>query len=119
MIGADNKLYEHETGYSYTGESTGVFAESAPYQIDQQEGRLMNVLSVIPDEKTLGDVTATFKVKNYPTGTETSYGAFALTNPPDVRFKAREGKFRVDTARNTDWRVGIMKMYVKAGGARG
>ena len=119
MIGADNKFYEHETGYTYSGESTGVFAESAPYQIDQPEGRLMNVLSVIPDEKTLGDVTATFKVRNYPTGPETSYGAFTLTNPTDVRFKAREVKFRIDTARNADWRVGIMQMFVKAGGERG
>ena len=63
--------------------------------------------------------TATFKVKNYPTGTETTNGPFTLANPTNVRFKAREVKFRVDTARNTDWRVGIMKMYVKAGGMRG
>ena len=62
---------------------------------------------------------ATFKVRNYPTGPETSYGAFTLTNPTDVRFKAREVKFRIDTARNTDWRVGIMQMFVKAGGERG
>lgn len=122
MIGADYKLYEHETGYSYSGESTGVFAESGPYQLDQPSGKLMNVLQIIPDEKTLGDVSAKFKVRNYPTGTETTHpssGSFALANPTDVRFTAREVKFRVETARNADWRVGNMQMFVRAGGGRG
>ena len=122
MIGADYKLYEHETGYSYTGESTGVFAESGPYQIDQPNGRLMNVLQIIPDEKTLGDVSAKFKVRNYPTGTETTFpssGSFTLANPTDVRFTAREVKFRIETARNADWRVGDMQIFVRAGGSRG
>ena len=83
---------------------------------------LMNVLQIIPDEKTLGDVSAKFKVRNYPTGTETTYpssGSFTLANPTDVRFTAREVKFRVETARNTDWRVGNMQMFVRAGGGRG
>jgi hypothetical protein len=120
MIGGDRKLYEHETGYLYDGAT--VFAESAPYQIDQPSGRLMNVLQIIPDEKNLGDVSAKFKVRNYPTGSETTYpssGSFTLANPTDVRFVAREVKFRVETARNADWRVGNMQIFVRTGGERG
>ena len=82
--------------------------------------RSFNILK--RDEKTLGDVSAKFKVRNYPTGTETTHpssGSFALANPTDVRFTAREVKFRVETARNADWRVGNMQMFVRAGGGRG
>ena len=121
MIGDDYKLYEHETGYSYTGVSTGVFAESGPYQLDQPSGKLMNVLQIIPDEKTLGDVSAKFKVRNYPTGTETTHpssGSFTLANPTDVRFTAREVQMKVTGSTDQSFQVGDIRLNVKQRGRR-
>ena len=78
----------------------------------------MSVTEMIPDEKTQGDVTVTFKTRFYPNGTERSYGAFSMSNPTSLRFTGRQVKLRIDAANLGDWRVGINRLNVTAGGAR-
>ena len=78
----------------------------------------MSVDELIPDEKTQGDVTATFKTKLYPNGDETSHGPYSLANPTSVRLQGRQVEVRIDQSKDTDWRVGVMRFNAKAGSKR-
>ena len=115
FIASDGELYEHEIGYSY-GSSTP-YAETGPISIGSGDN-LMNVVELIPDEKTQGDVTATFKTRFYPNGSESQYGPFNMSNPTSVRFQGRQVRMRVEGSVATDWRVGIMRLDARQGGRR-
>lgn len=108
-------LQEHETGSAYTFASVP-FVESGAIQIGNGD-QIMAVNEVIPDEKTLGSVTANFKTRMFPTGTETDHGSVTLTNPTSVRFQGREVRMRLTNASNA-WRVGTMRLNAVAGGKR-
>ena len=73
---------------------------------------------MIPDEKTLGDVQARFKTRFHPTDTERSYGPFAMANPTSFRLTGRQIQIKVESVRNTDWRVGEMRLRAVSGGQR-
>jgi len=114
-VDADGELYEHEIGYSY-GSSTP-FAETGPISIGAGD-RTMRVTSLIPDEKTQGDVTAKFKTRFYPNAAESEHGPFTMSNPTDVRFTGRQIRMRVEGSAADDWRVGVMRIEAKAGSKR-
>jgi len=114
-IDPDGILYEHEVGYNYGGQSP--FCESGPISLGVGD-QVMSVRQLLPDERTLGDVTATFKTRFYPTSTERSYGPYTMANPTSVRFTGRQVRMRVDGNAATDWRVGIMRVDAVAGGLR-
>ena len=115
MCSADGYLYEHECGFSYDSDSS-VFAESGTIEIGNGD-ILMMVKGLIPDENTLGGVTATFKTRLYPTASETSHGPYNLANPTSLRFQGRQVEVRID-ANSTDWRVGVMRLEAQRGGRR-
>jgi len=108
-------LQEHETGSAYTFASSP-FVESGAIQIGAGD-RIMAVNEVIPDEKTLGSVTANFKTRLFPTGSETDHGNVTLTNPTSVRFQGREIRMRL-TNSTSNWRVGSFRLNAIAGGKR-
>ena len=112
---ADTDIYEHEVGLNV--DSASVFAETGPIYMGNgdQVGR---VTDVVPDEKTQGDVNLTFKTRFYPNADETSHGPFTPSNPTSVRFTGRQMRMRVEGAKLADWRVGNMRIDVKAGGKR-
>ena len=112
---SDYKLYEHETGTFYDGSKP--FAETGPIRIGSGD-QIMKVTSMIPDEKTQGDVTATFKTRFYSNGPERSYGPYDMSNPTSIRFSGRQIRMRVDGDELADWRVGINRIDVVAGGRR-
>jgi hypothetical protein len=114
-IAADGVLYEHEAGYSYSGATP--FCESGPITLGTGD-QVMSVQQFIPDERTLGDVTATFKTRFYPTATERSYGPFSMANPTSMRFTGRQVRMRVDGNSAADWRVGVMRLDAVPGGRR-
>ena len=114
-IDASGVLYEHEIGYSY-GASTP-FAETGPISIGAGD-KVMRVTSLIPDEKTQGDVQAKFKTRFYPNADESEFGPFSMANPTDVRFTGRQVRMRVEGNTNSDWRVGVMRIEARAGGKR-
>jgi hypothetical protein len=116
MWDANGYVYDHEVAFNRPG-AGAVFAESGPIQIGNGD-RLMHLNELIPDENTLGDVTATFIKRNYPTGEETSYGPFSLANPTSIRLNGRQINMRIDGVRDTDWRVGIMRVNGIPGGRR-
>ena len=111
----NKKLYEHEIGFNYDGGEP--FAESGPISIGNGDN-VMAVTQMIPDEKTQGDVDATFKTRFYPNDVERSYGPFSMANPVSLRFTGRQVRIRVEGVNADDWRVGINRLEVKQGGRR-
>ncbi len=114
-FGSDGVSYDHETGLSHGG--ADVFAESGPISLGAGDN-VMAATMLIPDEKTQGDVTATFKTRFQPNNTQRTYGPYSLANPTSVRFTGRQIQMRVDGARLADWRVGVMRLDATAGGLR-
>jgi hypothetical protein len=112
---SDNKIYEHEIGLEYGGLTP--FAESGPFRIATGDN-VMSVVEMLPDEKTQGDVNATFKTRFYPNGVERNYGPFSMSNPTSLRFTGRQVRLRIEGDRYTDWRVGINRLDVVPGGRR-
>lgn len=115
MADTSGDLYEHEVGVNYDGAS--VFAETGPISIGTGD-RIMHVNELVPDEKTQGDITATFKTRYYPNGDETSFGPYSMANPVSVRFNGRQIRMRVSGNAASDWRVGVMRLDARAGGRR-
>lgn len=114
-IDPDGLLYEQEVGFFYGSQSP--FAETGPISIGSGD-QVMFVSGMIPDEKTLGDVNATFKTRFYPTDTERDYGPFNMANPTSFRFTGRQVRMKVTGNTASDWRVGIMRLEAVAGGRR-
>ena len=108
-------LYEHEIGFNYDGELP--FAETGPMKIGSGDN-LMNVVQLIPDEKTQGEVQARFKSRFYPNAAETDYGPFTMDTPTSVRLQGRQIRMRVEGNASEDWRVGIMRLDARQGGRR-
>jgi hypothetical protein len=115
FIASDGVLYEHEIGYNYGSDTP--HAETGPIAIGRGDN-IMNVVEVIPDEKTQGDVNAKFKTRYYPNAEEREYGPFTMSNPTSVRFQGRQVRMRVEGAEDADWRVGIMRLDARQGGRR-
>ncbi len=113
-FGADGVAYNHEIGTSFDGASA--FAESGPIQIGAGDN-VMAITSLIPDEKTQGDVTATFKTRFYPNDTERAYGPYSMAAPSDVRFTGRQVAMTV-TGGGNSWRWGVPRLEAKARGLR-
>jgi hypothetical protein len=113
--GSDGKIINHEIGYVYDGDLP--FAESGPIQIGAGDN-VMAATMLIPDERTQGQVTATFKTRFHPNDLERSYGPYTMANPTDIRFTGRQVAMRVTGVSNADWRFGIPRIEAKAGGLR-
>lgn len=111
----DTKVYQHETGYVHGSETP--YCESGPIEIGDGS-KWMHVTKLIPDENTLGSVTATFKTRSYPTSPEVSHGPYTMTEPTSVRFGGRQAVLRVTPNGSSDWRWGIPRLRVSPGGDR-
>jgi len=114
LIGSDGTIYEHEVGFNY---DVTPYAETGPIQIGNGDN-VVHVCSLIPDEKTSGDVTATFFLRFNPNGDETQYGPFNLSQITDTRFVAREARVRFTGQRLADWRMGEPSLEGELGGLR-
>jgi hypothetical protein len=112
---ASGVTYSHERGLDHSGSS--VFAETGPISLGVGDA-VLAATELIPDEKTQGDVTATFRTRFHPNDTLRSYGPYSMANPTSVRFTGRQIQMRVDGARLADWRVGVMRIDAQAGGRR-
>jgi hypothetical protein len=112
---ADGVAYNHETGFNYDGARP--YAETGPLQIANGD-QVAVVTELIPDEKTQGDVHGVFKTRFHPNDVERDYGPYSMSNPTSVRFTGREVRMRVEGVQAVDWRVGVMRLDVKAGGRR-
>ena len=112
---ADGKAVNHEIGNQTDGGT--VYAESGPIQIGAGDA-VMSVVQLIPDERTQGQATVTFKTRFYPNDTERSYGPYSMANPTSTRFTGRQIAMRVTGDDNTNWRWGAPRIDARTGGAR-
>lgn len=109
-------VYEHELhGVGHGGQTP--FAETAPISIGNGD-QVMRVTQLIPDEETQGDVQFIFKTRFHPNDVEREYGVYTAGNPTSVRFTGRQIRMRVEATNNSDFRVGVMRLNVEAGGKR-
>jgi len=108
-------IYQHEVGLNYDGQSQ--FAETGPISLSNGD-TMLKINSVIPDEKTQGDVKMSFKTRFHPNDTERTYGPFNPSNPTSLRFTGRQLRMRVTGDQPADWRVGVMRLEAKPGGRR-
>lgn len=115
MADPSGNLIEHEVGLNYDGAE--IYAESGPISIGQGD-QVMSVKRLIPDEKTQGDVSATFKTRFHPNDTERSYGPYSMSNPTSVRFTGRQVRMRIDGERLAQWRAGTMRIEATPRGGR-
>jgi len=111
---ASGNLYNHEFGYTH---SSTPYLESGPISLGAGDN-IVKVNEIIPDEKTQGDCTLTFKSRFYPNGDETSHGPFALGNPTGARFQGRQVRMRINGSELNNWRAGNMRLNVIEGGRR-
>lgn len=111
----DGVAIDHEFGLSTEGEVA--FAESGPITLGAGD-TVMRATSLIPDEKTQGDVRAVFKTRFYPNDVERSYGPYSMSSPTSVRFTGRQVRMRIEAVRLSDWRVGVMRIDAVPGGRR-
>jgi hypothetical protein len=113
-------IYEHETGDSYLDldDATALtpYAETGIFELGAGDHRMM-IHQVIPDENTLGDVSATLYARDYPTDTERNSGALTLANPTSTRLSGRQAKMRV-TQVSSGWRVGRVRLGVRQSSMR-
>jgi hypothetical protein len=117
---AQGGIYKHEIGISYTDvdDSTELVptAESGPVEIAQGD-QVVQAVYLIPDEKTLGDVQATFLASLFPNESETTHGPYTLAKQTDVRFTGRQVRLKL-TQVSANWRFGVPRLDVRAGGRR-
>jgi hypothetical protein len=106
-------LYNQETGYAH---DSAPFVESGPISLGSGEN-LMKVNEIIPDERSQGQCTLTFKSRFYPNGSESSHGPFTLANPTGARFQGRQVRMRINGS-EVDFRAGKMRLNVVEGGKR-
>lgn len=115
MVDASGQVWEHEVG---TFRDTNVpYVESGVFEIGNGD-QFQRVQRLVPDDRTAGDVTATFFTDFYPDNAETSWGPFSLSSPTDIRFTARQARVRFTEAVQDDWRVGTPRLGILPAGRR-
>ena len=115
MADSSSLLWEHEVGSAR--DSLTPYVESGPFELGDGD-TVTKVVRLVPDEKTLGDCTATFYHQMYPMGTETTSGPHSLTQPTDLRFTARQARVRFSESRQTAWRIGTPRLGILPGSRR-
>lgn len=108
-------LLEHEVGLNYDGAT--VFAESGPISLGAGD-EVFSVNKLYPDERTQGQVSATFRTRFYPNDTERTYGPYTMANPVSVRFTGRQIRMRIEGNGLSDWRFGVNRIDVQKRGIR-
>jgi hypothetical protein len=73
---------------------------------------LVSLQKVVPDDKTVGDVSLTVYTAPNPDTTETEHGPYTLTAQTSIRLKARQIRVKLTEAVATGWRVGTVRLGV-------
>ena len=115
LIDANGVIYDHETGDARTGQT--VYLESGPMELGEGD-QVMRVQRIVPDDKTLGNVTALLYTALFPDDSEVANGPYTLSSPTSVRVTARQVRLRLTEAVASAWRVGVVRLGAIAGGRR-
>jgi len=120
----DMYVWNNEPSNTYTGDGQSLvsYIQSAPFDLD--EGKQMMFANKIIPDYTLGTgqaVNFSFKVRNYPNGTESEKGPYTInqnTNKVDVRMRGRQAAIRVSGTNSGQWRWGAVRLAVQPDGER-
>lgn len=112
-------IFQHETGLTANGAPilTSRYLQSGPVDIAPGDN-ILNVMQVLPDEKTAGQVQLRFSTQFAPEGATWNFGPYALTPYTDVRFSGRQAAMKIEGLADADWRVGNFRLDVIPGGKR-
>lgn len=115
----DGFIYDQENGW--TADGTPIinqrYALSGPTEIGNGDNVICAEM-LLPDEKTQGQATVSFKSRFTPEGTEQTFGPYSLTPYTPVRFTGRQISTEVLGNADADWRVGTLRVDGKPGGRR-
>lgn len=114
LIDHTGVVYDHETGSARTGMTPSL--ESGPTTVGEGDN-VLRVQRIVPDDKTLGDVSATLYAELYPDASETSQ-TVTLADPTSVRLTGRYFRLKLTEAVQTAWRVGVVQLGGILGGRR-
>ena len=115
-MGPDGLCYEHEVGFAYDG--------AEPYArttIQLGDGDYcLRVLGMIPDEAISGQVTATFRARQFANAAKATIGTITFdgSGRTDVRFEARQVELEITGAAGADWRWGEGRLQGSQGSRR-
>lgn len=108
-------VYDHEVSQNYDGAMP--YATGGPLELGSGD-TVMNVKQLYPDSDTLGDVSATFYVRNNPDDDEITMGPYSLASQTDLRFVGRSLKVSFSGVTQSNWRVGTPRLELDRGGMR-
>ncbi len=113
LVDASGKIYVHENGFSYGGATP--YVEGGPVTLGAGD-RMMEVQAIVPDDKTLGDVTLTLYGRNYPDDPDVTNGPWPLTSSQvSVMFQARQVRPHFAFVGADDARLGRVRADLVAG----
>lgn len=116
LCGADGKVYDHENGFNYDGATP--FARTGPLELGSGD-QVLQIMNVIPDERTLGDSQVIFYSRFAPNGTETVSATYPVSGAPvNVRVTGRQIEMRFEFVANDDARIGDFRLQMAGRGRR-
>lgn len=115
MVDADGFLYEHEVGQLRDGRQP--YALSGPVEMGNGDAT-MEVETYVPDESSLGDVTVSFEVGDWPMSETETFGPYAAAERTDVRFSGRRVAIKYTATADIDFRLGRCRVDAKRGSRR-
>jgi hypothetical protein len=115
MISATRAVYDHETGTDHGGAVP--YIGSGVLEIGDGDN-VVQVQSIIPDDKTVGDVTASLYTAMYPDEAEVVNGPYTLTKRKSIRVTFRQVRLYLTEASASAWRVGVVRLGAVLGGRR-
>lgn len=120
-VSSDGYLYQHEDGDTDSGDTRvgTIYAETGFGEIGEGDN-VLDIVQIIPDERTRGDVKVTLRTKYVPNGTESTFGPYVVRDDgyTDTRASGRQAKIKFEPVTDTDWRVGTYRADVKISGQR-
>jgi hypothetical protein len=115
-------LMRHEQGYLADNVSMfgTIYAETGALEIPPAGDNIMAITRVLPDEKTSGQVTVSFRSRFTPNGTEYSYGPYTVRSDgyTDTRLSGRQIVMRIQPTIDGEWRVGTFRIAAVSLGTR-
>lgn len=115
MVSTDGYVYEHEVGWDL--KDSPIWVKTGPITAGQGDN-ILRINGLIPDDRTLGDVTATFYTKDRPDDEDVDAGTYTLSTKTDLRFTGRHLFVRYDFVNPVNARVGEPALDLAQGGRR-
>jgi hypothetical protein len=115
LIDSTGHIYDHEVGWAY--DSVSPYATSGPIELGNGD-QIMHVLGLLPDDTTVGDVTASFVVRRNPDDVGVTKGPYTLTSKTDLRFSGGLLEMKITGSQMTNWRFGTPRLEVVPGEGR-